>query len=108
MGNLSTVRWVKRNRSPPLGSAVPAIPAQRSHGRGPVPFYPSHSREVPFLFGAASRFVRPRSWSLVHRTTSSPRRRLCLGFYVCDLGFGCSVTLCLFIYLGTPAPSITF
>ena len=28
-----------------------------------------------------------------------PRRRLCLGFYVCDLEFGICLVLCLFIYL---------
>ena len=27
-----------------------------------------------------------------------PRRRLCLGFYVCDLEFGICLVLCLFIY----------
>ena len=35
---------------------------------------------------------------LLHLRARMPRRRLCLGFYVCDLDFGICPVLCLFIY----------
>ena len=44
------------------------------------------------LFGVSVLFIRFTSCSPM------PRGCVCLGFYVCDLDFGFSIALCLFIY----------